>query len=92
MNTEEFNKLSNFEKLSALCACPCYAPRYVYLIFPNGKKHRLYIDSCEYLAHSEHYDDNWNIVDEPVVLIKDTVFPIPCYKDDKKLIIVAEHD
>ena len=48
MNTEEFNKLSNFAKLVELCAVPCYAPRYVYLMFHNGKKHRLYVDSCEY--------------------------------------------
>ena len=87
MNKEEFNKLSNFEKLSALCACPCYAPRYV-----NGKKHRLYIDSCKYLKNSEHYDDNWNIISEPCVVIVDTTFPIPCYKDNKDLTIIAEHD
>lgn len=92
MNKEEFNKLTNFDKLSALCACPYHGPSRVYLIFPNGKKHRLYIDSCEYVAHHEHYDDNWNIVNEPVVLIKDTTFPIPCYKDNKELVIVAEHD
>ena len=59
---------------------------------PNGNKHRLYGDSCEYVAHHEHYDDNWNIVNEQVVLIKDTKLPISCYKDDKKLIVVAEHD
>lgn len=92
MNKEEFNKLSNFDKLVELCAIPSNVPRYVYLIFPNGKKHRLYVDSCEYVAHHEHYDENWNIVNEPVVLIKDTTFPIPCYKGNKELVIVAEHD
>lgn len=92
MNTEEFNKLSNFAKLVELCAVPCYTPRYVYLVFPNGKKHRLYVDSCEYVAMSEHYDDNGNIVKEECVVIKDTTFPIVCYKDNKDLVIVAEHD
>lgn len=92
MTKEEFNSLSNFDKLAQLCAIPSNAPRYIYLVFPNGKKYRLYIDSCEYVAHHNHYDDNWNIINEPVVLIKDTVFPIPCYKDDKELVIVAEHD
>lgn len=92
MNKEEFNKLSNFDKLVELCAIPSNAPRYVYLMLSNGKKHRLYADSCEYVAHYEHYDDNWNIVNEPVVLIKDTTFPIPCYKGNKELVIVAEHD
>ena len=92
MSKEDFNKLSNFDKLSALCACPYHGPSRVYLIFPNGKKHRLYTDSCKYLKNSEHYDDNWNIISEPCVVITDVTFPIPCYKDNKELVIVAEHD
>ena len=62
MNTEEFNKLSNFAKLVELCAVPCYAPRYVYLVFPNGKKHRLYVDS--YAARK--YNVNASIVDKTI--------------------------
>mgnify|MGYP003591297239 CR=1 FL=1 len=67
MNTEEFNKLSNFAKLVELCAVPCYAPRYVYLVFPNGKKHRLYVDSCEYVAMSDtnvDYEDIYDNIDD----------------------------
>ncbi len=92
MSKEDFNKLSNFDKLVELCSIPSNAPRKVYLIFPNGKKHRLYADSCKYLKNSEHYDDNWNIISEPCVVIVDTTFPIPCYKDNKDLTIIAEHD
>ena len=90
MSKEDFNKLSNFDKLRELCACPYYGPSHVYLVFPNGTKHRVYIDSCKYLKNSEHYDDKWNIIKEDCVIITDTIFPIPCYKGKKELVIVAE--
>lgn len=89
MTIEEFNSLSNFEKLAALGAIPSKAPRKVYLL-ANDKKMRLYCDSVKYVDRHEHFNKENRFVVEPIFLIIDKGFTIPCLKDDTQLVIKAE--